>query len=779
MKIKEKMDEKKLIILLGVALVFSCLIVFFEFIFGDNIFMFRDVGSDTYEQYYPYYVILVSRIKSGNFGIWNTQHALGTSILNNLSQTFDPFGGIIVIIGCIGGTGAIKYGLVFVQIIKIIVAAYLCRYFLKIFNISEMSACLGGFLYGFSGYLILWGQHYFLGTASIYLLLILIFLEKNIREDLFRWKVFLAISVFLSIMYSYYTSYMVVLFCAIYFLFRIFYPGLGHSWYFRINKSIETLIFVVMGLMMAVVVLLPATAFLFNSSMRMGGNDSIIQKFLDFFFMDFFTNSHIGQAASRLMSNNMLYINEGILPGWGNYYEMPNIFYTVFIFILFAQFVVLFLKKTKDNFYKTLYYILCIIAVYMIMLNPGVSMAFNGFVYPIGRYLFVLIPVFALMVAYVLDECIQKSNISILGIIAGVLFSGVVIIYSYRRAAVDVKSYSIIYGIFILIFAGVLLYIKIKKNATTQAMILLLTLFAVTSVMDARITNNQRETLHKSDFEVVNGYDEQLESTKEAVNYLMEVDDSVYRIEKDYTDLCYLGDPLLVGYSSVTDYNSTINQNVYEFYNYLYSGVMPSFSIRVFNLNNPTDIVPMQLINLKYILSKEIKEIHGFEYFDKKNEIYIYKNIYSDSIARWYEQTISKDACSVMSEEDRKNIVLDTAIVEVANDTYKNEKKGEVEIGKFIEEKNGNIIGSISNSQSGILMLSIPDQEGWNVYVDGIKRETMNINYGFIGVEVEPGEHQIRAVYTIPFLKEGCLVSSFAGIILIFMFIKDRYKKRR
>ena len=778
-KLEEIFQKNRTKIFLGVVLTISCMIIFSSFIFGDKIFMYRDVGSDTYEQYYPYYVSIVSRLKSGTFGIWNSQHALGTSILNNLSQTLDPFGIIVILIGYIGGTEIIKYVLVFVQILKIIVAAFLCRYFLKIFDFSEMAACLGGYLYGFSGHLMLWGQHYFLGTGSIYLLILLIFLEKSIRENAFRWRAGLTITTFLSIIYSYYTSYMILLFAAIYFVFRMMYPGIGYDWIFRIKIAVKSLVSVLTGVLLSAFILIPAAVYLFNSSTRMSGNTSIVEKFFEFFFMDFFTNGHIGQAASRLMSNNMLYIDEGVLPGWGNYYEMPNVFYTVFIYILFAQFVMHFLKRVKSDWLKTVYYILCIVTVYMIILNPGVSMAFNGFVYPLGRSLFVLIPIFALITAYVWDECVLRHNISIIGIMGGMAFSAVILIYSYRRAAVDVKNYSIIYGTFIWLFAGVLVYIQIKKQTSKLILTILLGMFAITSVMDARITNNQRETLNKSEFESVGGYDDKIKSTRDAVEYIKAIDDSVYRIEKDYTDLCFLGDSMISGYASVTDYNSTVNRNLLDFYNYLYKGVMPSFAIRVFNLNNPTDIVPMQLINLKYILSKELKEINGFDFFDKVGEIYIYKSQNDGSIARWYENTISKELCSTMSEDERKKIVLNTAIVDSENDTYKTEEMGNIEIGKFVEKTSGNIVGHVNNSQSGILMLAIPHQQGWDIYVDGVQRDVFNINYGFMGVILEPGGHEIQAVYTIPYFKEGCIVSVVAISIFLVQFLYAEYRKKR
>ena len=181
--------------------------VFHDFIWGEKLFLYMDIGSDTIQQYYPYYMNCVRRISEGSFSIWNWDYGLGTSLINNISQTLDPFGLFVILGGVVFGIGKVKRLLVVAQILKIILSALLCRYFLKLFHVSERAACIGGYLYAFNGYLMLWGQHYLLGTICIYLLLILIFLEKLIQEFKVRYVMGLGISVAASIIYSYYNTY--------------------------------------------------------------------------------------------------------------------------------------------------------------------------------------------------------------------------------------------------------------------------------------------------------------------------------------------------------------------------------------------------------------------------------------------------------------------------------------------------------------------------------------------------------------------------------------------
>ena len=49
-------ESNKIVLFFTGMLAISCLIIFASYIFGDNLFIFRDCGGDTQDQYYPYYV---------------------------------------------------------------------------------------------------------------------------------------------------------------------------------------------------------------------------------------------------------------------------------------------------------------------------------------------------------------------------------------------------------------------------------------------------------------------------------------------------------------------------------------------------------------------------------------------------------------------------------------------------------------------------------------------------------------------------------------------------
>ena len=77
--------------------------------------------------------------------------------------------------------------------------------------------------------------------------------------------------------------------------------------------------------------------------------------------------------------------------------------------------------------------------------------------------------------------------------------------------------------------------------------------------------------------------------------------------------------------------------------------------------------------------------------------------------------------------------------------------------------------GHIDVKETGRLILSIPADEGWKLYVDGIRTEIEPWQDALIGVSLTPGEHEIYLRYETPGLAVGMMIS--AGCVGIFMIL--------
>ena len=738
-------------------------VVFQDFLLGNRYYIFGDIGSDTYQQYYPYYLNCVNRIREGSFSIWNWNYGMGTSLLNNISQTLDPFGLFIIFGGVLLGAEKVKYLLLAAQVLKIIIAALLGRSFLKIFGFSEQACCMGGYLYGFNGYLMLWGQHYLLGASSIYVMLILICLEKLIRKRNIKWQVLSAVAITAALFYSYYNTYMILAFSAIYFLFRIFTPGELDTWKERFGLAGRCILSVVTGVMMSAVVLLPAAKYLTVSSSRLDSETSLISRFLGTLF-SLPDSQIIPQTFSRLMSNNLLYITNVSVKGWQNYYEMPNLCYTIFIYLLAGLFLAYMIKHRKEK-KKFVYYCVIVIAALLLLLNPGIAMAFNGFTYAAYRYTFVLMPMAALLFAFVWDYCIAGRDFSFAGLLFGILLSAGAIFCSYRVADTGMKRYSVIYAAFIGLALLLFICVRIRKQLLKSTLIYFSVLLAASTMMESYITNNVRVTFNKGEERLKFEAGEISNDTIEALEYIADIDDTFYRVEKEYFDLSVLADSLVEEYSTTTNYNSTCNRNLKAYYEHLYPSSYFDFAINYCRLNSKEDLQALSIANVKYMLTHEPIEKEGMELLQQVGSVYIYRNINTDSVAKWYQKTITKQEYKEMQEGREE--VLNTHLIVKEKDQLKEELiPGTCDVGTFRLENDTTLKGSTKSTEKGLLMLAIPDQQGWSIYVDGKKTETFNADYGFLGIELEAGQHEIEARYEIPYLKEG-MVISLVGIALL------------
>lgn len=89
------------------------------------------------------------------------------------------------------------------------------------------------------------------------------------------------------------------------------------------------------------------------------------------------------------------------------------------------------------------------------------------------------------------------------------------------------------------------------------------------------------------------------------------------------------------------------------------------------------------------------------------------------------------------------------------------------------------VSGSISNSETGVLALSIPYDKGWSCLVDGEKAETFEVNGIFTGILLEPGEHQVEFSYENRVFKLGLGISGAAACLIAAAYAHRLRKNKR
>lgn len=84
---------------------------------------------------------------------------------------------------------------------------------------------------------------------------------------------------------------------------------------------------------------------------------------------------------------------------------------------------------------------------------------------------------------------------------------------------------------------------------------------------------------------------------------------------------------------------------------------------------------------------------------------------------------------------------------------------------------------SFVSDKSQYVLTSIPYDEGWKCYVDGINVEYKKANMGFIAFEIAKGQHEVLFRYKAPWFNVGLLISGVCTSLFVFLIWKDKKKK--
>lgn len=116
--------------------------------------------------------------------------------------------------------------------------------------------------------------------------------------------------------------------------------------------------------------------------------------------------------------------------------------------------------------------------------------------------------------------------------------------------------------------------------------------------------------------------------------------------------------------------------------------------------------------------------------------------------------------------------------VESQFDTFYNVlESNSMEVTGFKDTK---IEGKISVNEDGVFMTSLPYDEGWSLYANGERVETLSIMDSFLGAKLPKGDYDIKLVYHCPGLNEG-FVLTLIGVLcfVLICIVEQRYPKRR
>ena len=756
------------LVLFAIILV-TCLIVFNEYIFGNRILAFYDIGSDTSQQYLPQILSVVRKLREGDITLWDAENGFGVNM--NMLTITNPFFAVIFLIGVLFGENAVFTSMIWLYVAEIICAGLAAYLFLSAFRLSERAKCMASYMYAFNGFMLVWGQHYQFAAVPVLLMLELFFIERCIRSPR-KWKA-LTLMTAIVVINSMYTAYMSLLFGGVYVVVRVFLGRLRG--FFRYVRDVFHLAWVMgLGVGIAFITLLPNIAAILSVSSRLASEATLMERLFGYRYPIDYYQSLVGRMFMTTAKGISSY------RGYLNYYEDPNLFFSTLSVILLAQYVFLIprisiglrrgehapLKRTLAKRIISQYLLLFIFAFAAGF--PTVGTVLNGFTAPFSRFFFLFMPYLALVAAAVLTEIFRQKKISIPGLLLAAL--GIAFVY-IRYIFIPDAQYPWYVPIFHLAgglcMCALVLLLGLKKEIVPKKYLaVILGMILMMNVGVDGVSNfRNRETVMKDGEYFERLYDK---DTLEALAYLKENDDEYYRVEKTYgATLCM--DSLVQGYHTVSTYNSTQNANIQNFIREDWPGILYADINHYMYILGCTNQNEAELVGIKYVLSEsEDAGIPGMEKMKTFGKITVYTDPSVKNIASFYPKSVVEPTYGIDA-----NGFTGTAFVRYAD------RDPAAEITLKDQVRDDRVDGTVEAPEDGLLLIAIPFEHGWDVYVDGAEAEQRKVEHGFIGVELTAGRHEISVRYLCPGLVKGAAISVFSLLLFVLFIVLEQILLKR
>lgn len=781
-------EGKEFYYLIGVILSI-CFIVFNDFIFLKKIYLFKDIGSDSLNAVWPYMVQAVDSISSGNFLSWSFNFGMGQ---NASSYVFyDPFNVFLFIIG----KEDMIYFIAFREILKILLASMFFYKYLKLLNFNNYIGLIGAVIYGFTGYMILGGSGWYIFSFEAFNMAFLLWsFEQFFQKNKWYW---LPIPIFLICVSRPFNLWMFGVFIGIYMILRIYQTQNKLNY-----RSIGIMIAKILGLVTLGIGL--SGPFFFEhlqvmiDSPRVSGPDSYFSVLSSAPMFATPDKMQFGTEIMRFFSSDIL--GSGLkFKGWQNFMEAPMFYVGLISLLLFPQ-VFQFLDKRVKRIS------IIILLIWMLpIVFPYFRQAFSLFSGDYYRaysfFVALIILVFALMA---FNFMFTQKTINLKLLIITLVSLLILVNYPFFKDKSTVDSSLLISVILFLITYSFLIYnIVVKKDNKTYMIVLLLCLVCELSYF-SWCTVNRRDHVTTKDLSKKIGYNDY---SVEAVNYIKQIDQSFYRIDKSYFSSPAihgsLNDAMVHNYYGTSCYNSFNQKNYINYFKTLgvISKVNESESRWAPGLINR--FILESLNGVKYVLTKNTNNpiwINSFDSIAKFGDVVVLKNknvlpigfTYDkyvklsdfDKLGQMQKDLVSTKAC-VLNNEDVSNynkmslynlkdtLPLNSLSFEIIKNNFDSLKLNVFKITSFSQT---NIKGNVNIDKSKMLYLSIPFDDGWAINENGKPLNKVILSNGMTGLFLDPGNHNLELIYTSANMKKGSIILIISVLVFLVLLAYTKFK---
>lgn len=760
-----KKEIKNILILMGLVLIIA-LFVYLPFI--QNKIPFELSTIDTREQIYPFYVeftkLMDNFFKHGTLPFYSWSNFLGNGFL--ISKAFYLTTDYTMYIAYF-----LKLyfwdAMMFTTIFKLLVSAFSMYLLLSSFKFKPTTKIIGALCYTFSaqmGYYTVYPMY-----LNIYSLLPLYFLgiERFIRFN--KKYLFIFMTAILCISHTY-LFYIVSFFTVIYYVYRYAIEKDSMKKFFRDTAKI--IAYYGIGLLLAGVIFIPFASFILSND-RVGlMNNNLIYSDIRTYtniISSLLMPYHVFQTIPYPFRTDSYTINEVFL--WSG---------TLFS-LLIPQFI--FLKNKKIKVATAILYtvLLCFYCV------PILNSIMHGFSENSFRSSILLCLINIVICSSYLDkkEDINWKGLWITGTIYIVFIIFIMLVTSEFNLFIlfnNYGSYSLTIGFTIIM---ILLFIILFKNKHKTISLIVVGVVLVDLAIPLYYETKQvPNDPNRYSYDFMNKASSVLEYQENGLkNYLNGLEDGnnseYFRIYVDRGSLFWdlsMNSSMFYGINGLSTYDTTHATSLNKLKE-LAPEMILADSKEFDRFLSIEDYELMTYLNTKYALvTNESQLPEGkWELIDGSylDFVQVYKNLEYRPLGTSYSTVLNYNEfdgnyqelfttvyCNPKDLTEIQNLLGNTTTV-LSNVTY----------------TGNSLLASYESSDDTFMVITIPYDDGWKVYVNGIETKKYPVNGGFIGLAIPSGNNFIEMHYMPSGLKLGVISTSLGVVILFVLVIVDIRKK--
>lgn len=752
-------------------------------------FLIRDRGFFIYfgdydSQQIPFYIKVHEAVRSGKF-FWDMKTDLGSSIYT--SYSFYLLGSPFFWLTIPFPKQALPYLMPFLQMLKIALASLGGYYYSRQFTKDDRSACLGGLLYGFCGFMMVSLVFNHFGEVVAFFPFYLLAADDLAQKK--KYGVFALLTALMAV-----TNYFFFIGEAVFLVIYVLVRYVADKQYDTKDKLSCLARFAVEGLsgiLISAFLLLP-------SLIAVAGNKRVSETIFDrnlFVYGDIRT--YLALIKSLVLQPDVIN-GETLFGTTEGTVASLSLYLPLFAFCGVAAY---FMQKKGWDFLKKM----CMICLFLALIPLGNSLfvAGNGTYY--ARWFFMPLLLMAVMTAIAVEEFERKAFTKGTLLYGGLLVVFLLIGMITKSAFVNAEGVFLIKnrsdyemevaaGISCFFILAYLVWI-LKKDKKKQYLNIFLGA-GILCCMGTFYLHMYMGAIQVSD-EGRSVYKEQLLTDMSMVRPQA---GEFYRIETDHTST---NEMLTQDMPSVSCFLSTVSGSIMDFYGF--AGIDRSVASEL-----PYERLGIRnLLSVRYFLQNEKNSddyafvdqglLAGYQEAGEENGYSIYENENYLHMGTVFNNYMKRSEYEKLSDEEQDQVLLFALVMEDDKTAEFQKTKGITELfaeefqqqiqkvafddtvkqqcmelnqtaADRFEEGDTKLTFTYTKAKGGLAFLSVPYSSGFTAYVDGKETAIIKTDGGLMAVPIEEGTQELILIYKEPGFTAG-IICSILGICLFAVWI--------